>query len=368
MMILEALQKVVERGDLNSEEAFMAMEEMMSGKASDLQIAAFLTALRLKGETSTEIIGFARAMREKVCRVTVRSQVESARSGTDSGRLVDTCGTGGDRSHTFNISTAAAFVAAGAGVQVAKHGNRSVSSRCGSADVMEALGIDLTLTPEQVGHCIDDVGIGFLYAPLLHPAMRHVMTARRDIRIRTVFNILGPLTNPAHAPAQVVGVYEERLTELLAAALIDLGSTRAFIVAGLDGLDELSSASESRVSEVKDGRIHTYTLSPEAFGLRRACLSDLLGGTAEENAQTIRRIVEGEKGPKRDVVVMNATLAIVAGGKAHDFQEGAGLAARSIDSGAAMEKLDGLVEFSRRYGGQAASGHCVQRPRECVES
>jgi anthranilate phosphoribosyltransferase len=352
MMILEALQKVVERRDLSPEEAFMTMEEMMSGKASDPQIAAFLTALRLKGETAAEITGFARAMRERVCRIRVRRQDETARPETDGGRLVDTCGTGGDAGHTFNISTAAAFVVAGAGVQVAKHGNRSVSSLCGSADVMEALGVDLTLTPEQVGDCIDEVGIGFLYAPLLHPAMRHVMTARRDIRIRTVFNILGPLTNPAHAPAQVVGVYEERLTELLATALIELGSQRAFVVCGLDGLDELSPAGESKVSEVKDGRVHTYRLSPEDFGLDRACLSDLQGGNAEENAHTIRRILGGEKGPKRDVVLMNAALAIIAGGKAHDCRDGAGRAARSIDSGAAMEKLCGLVEFSRRHSRQ----------------
>lgn len=349
-MILEMLQKVVERRDLNIEEAFMTMEEMMSGKASDPQIAAFLTALRLKGETVSEITGFARAMRERVCRIRVRSQVERVSSEADGGRLVDTCGTGGDASHTFNISTAAAFVVAGAGVQVAKHGNRSVSSLCGSADVMEALGVDLTLTPEQVGECIDEVGIGFLYAPLLHPAMRYVMTARRDIRIRTVFNILGPLTNPAHAPAQVVGVYEERLTELLAAVLIDLGSKRAFVVCGLDGLDELSPASESRVSEVKDECVHTYVLSPEDFGLPRARLSDLRGGSAEDNARTIRRILEGEKGPQCDVVVMNAALAIIAGGQADDFRDGAGLAACSIDSGAAMGKLHDLVEFSRRHG------------------
>jgi anthranilate phosphoribosyltransferase len=350
MMILEMLQKVVERKDLTTQEASMAMEEMMSGKASDPQIAAFLTALRVKGETVSEITGFARAMRERVCRIRVGNRVERSRSETDGGRLVDTCGTGGDASHTFNISTAAAFVVAGAGVQVAKHGNRSVSSLCGSADVMEALGVDLTLTPDQVGECIDEVGIGFLYAPLLHPAMRYVMTARRDIRIRTVFNILGPLTNPAQAPAQVVGVYEERLTELLATVLMDLGSKRAFIVCGLDGLDELSPASESRVSEVTDGRVHTYLLSPEDFGLQRARLSDLRGGSAADNAQTIRRILEGEKGPTRDVVVMNAALAIIAGGRADDFRDGAGLAAHSIDSSAAMGKLDDLVEFSRRHG------------------
>lgn len=354
MLILDALQKVVERRDLTADEAFMTMEEMMSGKASDPQIAAFLTALRGKGETATEIVGFARAMREHVCRIRVRSRDGDSRSKTDGGRLVDTCGTGGDVGCTFNISTAAAFVAAGAGVQVAKHGNRSVSSRCGSADVMEALGVDLTLTPEHVGRCIDDIGIGFLYAPLLHPAMRYVMTARRDIRIRTVFNILGPLTNPAHAPAQVVGVYEERLVELLATALKDLGSTRAFVVFGRDGLDELSPASESKVSEVRDGGVHSYTLSPEDFGLQRAGLSDLQGGSAEENARTIRRILEKGKGPKRDVVLMNAALAIIAGGKAHEWRNGIELAARSVDSGAALEKLGRLVEYSRRHAGLAA--------------
>jgi anthranilate phosphoribosyltransferase len=341
-MILEALQKVVERRDLSPEEAFMTMEEMMSGKASDPQIAAFLTALRCKGETVVEITSFARAMRAHVFPVVVGARCNVP-------LLVDTCGTGGDVSHTFNISTAAAFVVAGTGVQVAKHGNRSVSSLCGSADVMEALGVDLALTPEQVGDCIDEVGIGFLYAPLLHIAMRYVMTARRDIRIRTVFNMLGPLTNPAGASAQVVGVYEERLTELLARALNDLGSKRAFVVFGLDGLDELSPTGESRVSEVKDGHIHTYMVSPEDFGLKRSSLSDLRGGSAAENAEIIKRILDGEEGPKRDVVIMNAALAVVAGGKAHNFQEGATLAAHSIDSGAAIEKLYRLVEFSQRH-------------------
>ncbi|MDD5559832.1 anthranilate phosphoribosyltransferase [Candidatus Methylomirabilis sp.] len=341
-MILEALQKVVERRDLSPEEAFMTMEEMMSGKASDPQIAAFLTALRCKGETVGEITSFARAMRTHVSPVVVGARCNVP-------LLVDTCGTGGDAGHTFNISTAAAFVTAGTGVRVAKHGNRSVSSLCGSADVMEALGVDLTLTPEQVGNCIDEVGIGFLYAPLLHTAMRYVMTARRDIRIRTVFNILGPLTNPAGASAQVVGVYEDRLTELLASALNDLGSKRAFVVFGLDGLDELSPTGESRVSEVKDGHVHTYVVSPEDFGLQRATLRDLQGGSAAENAAIIKKILGGEMGPKRDVVVMNAALAIVAGGKADDFKEGVRLAARSIDAGAAMEKLCRLVEFSRRY-------------------
>jgi len=262
---------------------------------------------------------------------------------------VDTCGTGGDASNTFNISTATAFVVAGAGIPVAKHGNRSVSSLCGSADVIEALGVSIELPPEQVGHCIDKVGIGFLYAPLFHKAMKYVMTARREIRIRTVFNILGPLTNPAGASAQVMGVYQEGLTEVLARVLNELGSRRAFVVHGLDGLDEISASGESKVSEVRGGHVHTYRVSPEDFGLRRSRLSDLQGGNAAENAQIIRRLLNGEEGPKRDVVLMNASLAIAAGGKANDFHEGVKMAAQSIDSGAAMEKLRRLVEFSRRH-------------------
>ena len=348
-MILESLKKVVEREDLSAEEAFMTMDEIMSGKATDAQIAAFLTALRLKGETVAEITGFARAMREKVSPVKVRGQVDASISGTDREALVDTCGTGGDASNTFNISTATAFVVAGAGIPVAKHGNRSVSSLCGSADVVEALGVSLELPPEQVGHCIDEVGIGFLYAPLLHKAMKYVMTARREIRIRTVFNILGPLTNPAGASAQVMGVYQAGLTEVLARVLNELGSRRAFVVHGLDGLDEISASGESKISEVKGGHVHTYKVSPEDFGLRRSRLGDLQGGNAAENAQIIRRILSGEEGPKRDIVMMNASLAIIAGGKATDLQEGVKVAAQSIDSGAAMEKLHRLVEFSQRH-------------------
>ena len=348
-MILESLKKVVEREDLSAEEAFMTMDGIMSGKATDAQIAAFLTALRLKGETVAEITGFARAMREKVSPVKVRGQVDASISGTDREALVDTCGTGGDVSNTFNISTATAFVVAGAGIPVAKHGNRSVSSLCGSADVIEALGVSIELPPEQVGQCIDEVGIGFLYAPLLHKAMKYVMTARREIRIRTVFNILGPLTNPAGASAQVVGVYQEGLTEVLARVLNELGSRRAFVVHGLDGLDEISASGESKVSEVKGGHVSTYRVSPEDFGLRRSRLSDLQGGNAAENAQIIRSLLSGEEGPKRDVVLMNASLAIAAGGKANDFNEGVKIAAQSIDSGAAMEKLLRLVEFSRRH-------------------
>ncbi|MGH7429286.1 MAG: anthranilate phosphoribosyltransferase [Candidatus Methylomirabilaceae bacterium] len=348
-MILESLKKVVEREDLSAEEAFLTMDEIMSGKATDPQIAAFLTALRMKGETVPEITGFARAMREKVTPIKVRGHVDASISGTDREALVDTCGTGGDASNTFNISTATAFVVAGAGIPVAKHGNRSVSSLCGSADVLEALGVSLELTPEQVGDCIDRVGIGFLYAPLLHKAMKYVMPARREIKIRTVFNILGPLTNPAGASAQVMGVYQESLTEPLARVLSELGTRRAFVVHGLDGLDEVSPAAETKISEVKNGHVQSYKVSPEDFGVTRARLSDLRGGNAAENAETIRRILGGETGPKRDVVLMNASLAIAAGGKAGDLKEGVTIAAQSINSGAAREKLTRLVAFSEQY-------------------
>src|SRR3990170_155705 len=295
-MILESLKKVVEREDLSAEEAFMTMDEIMSGKATDAQIAAFLTALRLKGETVAEITGFARAMREKVSPVKVRGHVDASISGTDREALVDTCGTGGDASNTFNISTATAFVVAGAGIPVAKHGNRSVSSLCGSADVVEALGVRLDLPPERVGKCVDEVGIGFCYAPLLHKAMKYVMLARKEIRIRTVFNILGPLTNPARASAQVIGVYDGRLTERMAQVLKELGSVRAFVVHGADGLDEISNTGESVVAEVRDNKVRTYTVRPEDFGLPRCTLADLQGGSVADNAEIIQRILKGERG------------------------------------------------------------------------
>jgi anthranilate phosphoribosyltransferase len=259
--------------------------------------------------------------------------------------LVDTCGTGGDATGTFNVSTATAFVVAGAGVPVAKHGNRSVSSLCGSADVVEALGVRLDLSPERVGKCVDEVGIGFCYAPLLHKAMKFVMLARREIRIRTVFNILGPLTNPAHAPAQIIGVYDGKLTEVMARVLKELGAVRAFVVHGEDGLDEISTTSESRISELRHNQVQTYTVRPEDFGLTRTRMAELQGGSAADNAEIIRHILKGEWGPKRDIVVLNAGAAIAAGGKAEDIGAGVALAQRSIDSGAALEKLNRLIEF-----------------------
>ncbi|RPI08658.1 MAG: anthranilate phosphoribosyltransferase, partial [Zetaproteobacteria bacterium] len=284
-------------------------------------------------------------MREKVSPVKTRARVQTSLSGTDREMLVDTCGTGGDATGTFNVSTATAFVVAGAGIPVAKHGNRSVSSLCGSADVVEALGVRLDLPPERVGRCVDEVGIGFCYAPLLHKAMKFVMLARREIRIRTVFNILGPLTNPARATAQVIGVYDGALAETMTRVLKELGTTRAYVVHGEDGLDELSTTGPSRVAELRSGQIRCYAVRPEDFGLPRAEMADLQGGSAADNAEIIRRILTGERGPKRDIVVLNAAAAIAAGGKAADIAEGIAVAGNAIDSGAAGDVLARLVEF-----------------------
>jgi anthranilate phosphoribosyltransferase len=347
-VIMEAIRTLVERRDLTRLEAAAAMESIMSGGATTAQVAAFLTALRMKGETVEELIGLAEVMRLKAVRVRTRAEVKAALAGTDREMLIDTCGTGGDASGTFNVSTATAFVVAGAGVKVAKHGNRSVSSLCGSADVVEALGINLDLPPVRVAQCIDEVGIGFLYAPLLHTAMKHVGPARRELGIRTVFNVLGPLTNPAGANAQVIGVYARHLVEPLARVLAELGTIRAFVVHGADGLDEISTTGESWVAEVREGVVRTAAVRPEDFGVPRATIADLLGGDREQNAEIIRRILAGELGPKRDMVVVNAGAALVAGGRARDFKEGAQHAAQSIDSGAALEKLEALVELSRR--------------------
>jgi len=347
-VIVEAIRTLIERRDLTRLEAAAAMEAIMSGGATNAQIAAFLTALRMKGETVEELIGFAQVMRMKAVRVRTRSEVEAALTGTDREMLIDTAGTGGDATGTFNVSTATAFVVAGAGVKVAKHGNRSVSSLCGSADVVETLGINLDLPPAKVARCVDEVGIGFLYAPLLHTAMKYVMTARREMGIRTVFNILGPLTNPAGANAQVIGVYSAALTEPLARVLAELGTHRAFVVHGADGLDEIATTGESRVSEVREGLVRTYTVRPEDFGIARATIADLQGGDREENAAIIRRILQGEPGPRRDIVVVNVGAALVAGGRARDFKEGVELAARSIDSGAAAGKLEALVTLSQQ--------------------
>jgi anthranilate phosphoribosyltransferase len=342
-VILPALHKIIGGEDLSREEAQAAMEEILAGRATDAQIGGLLTALRVKGETVEELVGFASAMRSHVTPIFADHARRVAPEN-----LVDTCGTGGDAAPTFNVSTAAAFVAAGAGARVAKHGNRSSSSRAGSssADVMEALGVRLDVPPERMGEAIERVGIGFLFAPALHPAMRHAMRARTELKMRTVFNLLGPLTNPAGAGAQVLGVYDATLVETLAHALAELGSTRAFVVHGVGGLDEISLAGETRVGEVRGGTVRLFTVTPEEFGLRRAPLSDLVGGNPAANAETIRRILGGEPGPRRNIVLANTAAALVAVGRAEDFAAGARLAAQAIDSGEAQAKLDALVAFT----------------------
>src|SRR4029453_7468152 len=347
-IITEAVRALVDRRDLSRIEAAAAMEAIMSGAATNAQIAAFLTALRMKGEIVEELIGFAQVMRQKVVKVRTHDGDVVGATGTDREMLIDTCGTGGDASGTFNVSTATAFVAAGAGVKVAKHGNRSVSSLCGSADVVETLGVNLELPPAQVARCIDETGIGFLYAPLLHTAMKHVMAARREMGVRTVFNMLGPLTNPAGANAQLIGVYAAALTEPLARVLAQLGTRRALVVHGADGLDEITTTGETQIAEVREGVVRTSRLRPEDFGVPRATLRDLQGGDREENAQIIRGILGGEPGPRRDIVLVNAAAALVVGGKAHDFKDGVAMAAASVDSGAAARKLAALAALSHR--------------------
>ncbi len=338
-MIVEAIKKLIVGEDLSLGEAKAVMNQIMEGEANDAQIASFLTALRIKGETATEITGFADVMLNKANRVEVSKK-----------NLVDTCGTGGDASGTFNISTTAAFIAAGAGVTVAKHGNRSISSASGSADILEELGVSISLTPTEIERCIEEVGIGFMFAPVLHPAMKNVMVARRSIGIRTVFNMLGPLVNPAHAKAQIVGVYDEGLTEVFAEVLRGLGSRHVLVVHGEGGLDELSTLGRSRISELKEGTIKNYYIEPEELGIARAELKDIMGGTVRENARTTLKILSGETGPKRDIALLNAAGAILVSGKAKDLAEGLAIAAHSVDSGAAKKKLEMLVNLSKRIG------------------
>jgi len=343
--IREAIGRVVAGQDLSEAEAEAVMGQIMAGEATPAQIGAFLAALRMKGETVEEITGCARAMRSSAIPVRPRRQ-----------DLVDTCGTGGDRAGTFNISTTTAFVVAGAGLGVAKHGNRSVSSRCGSADLLEALGVNLALSPEQVGHCIDEVGMGFLFAPRLHPAMKHAIGPRREMGVRTIFNILGPLTNPACASRQLMGVYDPGLTHVLAQVLGGLGAQAALVVHGAGGLDELSTTGANRLSTLQVGSdaerpvVKDFTLDPVELGLPKARVEDLQGGTAEENAQITRAVLSGQQGPQRDVVLLNAAAALMVGGMAEDLQEGLERAAGAIDSGAALGKLEALVALSQELG------------------
>jgi anthranilate phosphoribosyltransferase len=334
-MIRKAIAGIVRGEDLRETEMMSVMKEIMEGEATPAQIAAFMTALRIKGETVEEVTGAARIMRQKATRIDARSSV-----------VVDTCGTGGDGRNTFNISTTAAFVVAAAGLTVAKHGNRAVSSGCGSADVLEALGVKIDAAPEIVEECLHEIGIGFLFAPRLHGAMKYAIGPRREIGIRTIFNMLGPLTNPAGATAQLIGVYDPKLTEMFAGVLKNLGTKRAFIVHGADGLDEATVTGPTRVAELKEGLISTYDLDPvEIFGGISAA-ADLLGGDAEANARITTEILSGETGARRGIVVLNAALAIVAGGKAETIREGIAVAEACIDSGAARKKLQGLIEHS----------------------
>ncbi len=340
MDIKKAIDVTSRFGHLQDQQAEMVMNDIMQGNATPAQIGAYLMALRMKGETADEIVGSARAMRANAERVP-SSQV---------GSLVDTCGTGGDRSGTFNISTTVAFVVAGANVPVAKHGNRAATSKSGSADVLGALGVNLDLTPQQVGQCIDEIGIGFLYAPTLHPAMKHAIGPRRELGIRTMFNILGPLTNPAGARRQLMGVFAADLAPFLAGVLGDLGAISAMVVHGYGGLDELTTTGPNTIAYYRNGAVDTFELNPGDLGFEGAHITDLLGGEPEENAVILRGILSGEtNSAKRDVVLLNAAAALVVGGKADGLEDGIELATQAIDSGKALEKLDALIAYTQGF-------------------
>jgi len=361
-MILDALHRIVNhREALSRVEAREVMGEVLSGKCTDAQIAALLVGLHMKGETVEEIVGFAEAIRAAATPIVQNNSVLDA-SGTGREALVDTCGTGGDAAGTFNISTVTAFVVAGCGVRVAKHGNRSstpkidgqaMTPKCGAADVMEALGVNIQLSTELIAQCIEEVGIAFLFAPAIHSAAKFVQPARRETRLRTVFNLLGPLTNPAGASAQVVGVYSLDLVEKVAEALSMLGTHRAFVVHGLDGLDEITITGATRIAEVREGSVHSYEVTPQEFGLKTAPIEALSGGDAAENARIVREILGGEQSPRRHVVLMNAAAALVAAGKSEHLKDAVALTASSIDSGSASQKLDALVRFTT----QSSSNH-----------
>jgi anthranilate phosphoribosyltransferase len=334
MSLIPFLHQVAGRRDLAASDAQSAMAIILAGEASSTQIAAFLVALRMKGESVSELAGFARAMRQ------------ASRPVNAPGPLIDTCGTGGDGCATFNISTVAAFVIAGAGVRVAKHGNRSISGGPGSADLMESLGVKISHEPEEMARAIEEVGIAFLFAPAIHTAMKHAQPVRVELKMRTVFNLLGPLTNPAGATAQLVGAPSEATAELMAGALAELGLARGFVAHGSDGLDEITTTGATLAFEIRQGRIERRVLEPANFGVRAASLADLKGGDAAENRDIARAILSGQQGPRRDIVLVNASAALVAAGRAADFLEGMALAARSIDSGAAQAKVDHLVRFT----------------------
>lgn len=335
MSFQEILHTVMSGKDLTEYEMMAAMTQIMEGKVIDSQFAAFLTALQLKHETVPEIVGAARVMRSKAEKVKVNAS-----------HIVDTCGTGGDGADTFNISTAVSFVVAGADITVAKHGNRAVSSKSGSADVLKCLGVNIDASLSTVERCIEEVGIGFLFAPLMHKAMKHAAKVRKELGFRTIFNLLGPLTNPAHAHGQVLGVYDSKWVNPLAEVLRDLGSRRALVVHGFDGLDEITLTSETQVSELKNDNVSAFTIDPKEFGYSLCSAQDLKGGSPEENAETIRGILQGASGPKTDIIVLNAAAAIYVGGKAESIERGILVAANSIGSGAANKKLEELCRVS----------------------
>ena len=354
-MITDVLDRIANhRASLAREEARAAMTEVLTGQCTDAQIAALLVALHMKGETVEEIVGFAEAIRAAAAPMAEPGNFTLDVSGTERDALLDTCGTGGDASGTFNISTATALVAAGAGVRVAKHGNRSVTSKCGSADVMESLGVNINLPRSRIAECLKEVGIAFLFAPVMHSAMKYVQPARRELRLRTVFNLLGPLTNPALASAQVVGVYSDDLVEKLAEALSMLGLRRALVVHGSDGLDEITITGPTRIAEVREGQVRTYEVTPEEFGVVRAPIEAIAGGDAAANAAIIREVLGGQRSAARDVVLLNAAAALVAAGKADRLQDAMAIAAQSIDSGTAAGKLRALVEFTQRRAAHAS--------------
>jgi anthranilate phosphoribosyltransferase len=334
-MFKDHLNQIIRKEDLTETQMAEVMDEIFSGARTDTQIAGLMAALATKGETFAELAGAARTMRRKALRLQIPLSP-----------LVDIVGTGGDSSNTFNISTTTAFVVAGCGVSVAKHGNRAVSSKCGSADVLEALGVNLNLDPEQVEEAVQEIGIGFLFAPLYHKAMKYAATARKELGIRSIFNMLGPLTNPAAANCMLLGVYAAHLTEMFAEALKILGAKRAFVVHGHDGLDEITVCTTTRVSELKDGVVRTYDINPKKFFGESADPSTLAGGEVSENAKITRNVLEGEKGPKRNIVLLNAAAALVCAGKVEDLPAGITLAEKAIDTGAAAEKLRRLIAFT----------------------
>lgn len=349
-MIKEAIAKVVSKRDLAEPEMEEAMEEIMTGNATPAQIGAFITALRMKGETVDEITGAARVMRAKAKRININNHlvnIDRDEINIEDETVLDIVGTGGDGTRTFNVSTTTAFVAAGAGLRVAKHGNRAVSSLCGSADVLENLGVNLDVTNTDVERCIHEIGIGFLYAPLYHGAMKYAAGPRKEVGLRSIFNLLGPLTNPAGANVQVLGVYDPSLTEMMAQVLGRLGTREAFVVSGEGTFDEISICGPTWVSHLREGQIENFQMTPEEYGFTRAIMADIRGGNAKENARIVRNVLDGEQGPKRDMVLLNGAAAFVASGLDTRFQEGINRAKDSIDSGRALEKLDSLIRFTR---------------------